>query len=297
MPSVPEVLHGRPFTSVDAAQLGVSRRSLQSSAYVALFPGIYRTAETTPSLHLTIAAAQLVLPADAAVSHVTCVRLLGYDVGPTWPLHFSTNQTTHRHRRGLVIHRRQGELNATVVDGIRAVGPMRTFIDVATVLSDRALIRLGDWMVGQRMLDPGTLTSYVQDSHLNGVRRARRVAPLLRGRSASPQESELRWRLVRAGLPEPELNADITDDKGGWLARGDLVYRRWKVLVEYDGWHHERDARQRQWDHLRREQLEGAGWRVIVVTVADMERPAMIVHRVRQALRQRGYLATGTASR
>jgi very-short-patch-repair endonuclease len=150
-------------------------------------------------------------------------------------------------------------------------------------------------MVGRQLLDVRALHAYVHDSHLDGVQRARRVAPLLRGGSASPQESELRWRLVRAGLPEPELNVDITDEHGRWLARGDLVYRRWKVLVEYDGWQHERSARQRQWDHLRREQLEGAGWRVIVVTAADMASPDTIVIRVRQALRQRGYLASGKA--
>lgn len=84
------------------------------------------------------------------------------------------------------------------------------------------------------------------------------------------------------------MNVDVHDEHGGWIARGDLVYRRWKVLVEYDGWQHERDAAQRQWDHLRREQLDAAGWRVIVVTIEDMKRPWMVVARVRQALRQSG---------
>ena len=77
---------------------------------------------------------------------------------------------------------------------------------------------------------------------------------------------------------------DIHDDRGRWLARGDLVFARHKVLVEYDGWQHERDARQRQSDHLRREQLEAAGWRVIVVTAADMARPWTVIARIRQAL-------------
>ncbi|EFQ83680.1 hypothetical protein HMPREF0063_11343 [Aeromicrobium marinum DSM 15272] len=133
------------------------------------------------------------------------------------------------------------------------------------------------------------LRGYVLESHLDGVRRARRVAPLVRSGVASPTESDVRWALHRGGLPEPEINVDIHDDHGGWLARGDLVYRRWKVLVEYDGWQHERDADQRQWDHLRREQLEACGWRVVVITAADLRQVRGVVVRVRQALRQRGW--------
>lgn len=96
----------------------------------------------------------------------------------------------------------------------------------------------------------------------------------------------MRWILVSAGLPEPELNVDIHDDRGTFLARGDLVYRERKVLVEHDGWHHERDAWQRQRDVLRREALETAGWRVIVVTSADMRDPAGVIARVASALQK-----------
>ena len=71
--------------------------------------------------------------------------------------------------------------------------------------------------------------------------------------------------------------------------RGDLVYETNKVLVEYDGWHHERDARQRQRDRKRREQLEAAGWRVIVVTSQDLNSPSLIPLRVHAALRDHGY--------
>jgi len=290
MAKVPAELHGRPFRTSDALTLGVTRRMLQSSAYTSILPGIFRTSTTSPTLHLLIAAAQLVLPADAAVSHLTCLRLLGYDLGPLWPLHFSTNDLNHLQRKGLVIHRRQGELNCTNFDGLRAVGAMRTFVDLATLLPDQTLVRVGDWLLAQGLMDHRTLLDYVADSHLDGVQRARKMAPHLRGGSASPQESGLRWNLVRAGLPEPELNVDIHDDEGTWLARGDLVYRRWKVLVEYDGRHHQRSPSQWQWDLRRREQLEAAGWRVIIVTSADTRNPALIVIRVRQALRRAGYV-------
>src|SRR5690606_39105564 len=111
----------------------------------------------------------------------------------------------------------------------------------------------------------------------------------VRARVESPRETAVRLLLIFARLPEPETNLDIVDAVGRFIARGDLVYPAFKVLVEYDGWHHERDARQRQRDHERREQLEAAGWRVIVITTKDFESPHLIPLRVHAALRDRGY--------
>ena len=79
------------------------------------------------------------------------------------------------------------------------------------------------------------------------------------------------------------------DESGQWLAKGDLVLRRWRIVVEHDGWHHERDAVQRQKDHFRRERLEAGGWTLIVVTQADFAHPISIVARVHEALVRRGY--------
>jgi very-short-patch-repair endonuclease len=168
------------------------------------------------------------------------------------------------------------------------LGPDRTFVDAAMMLRDRDLLRVGDWLVARGLTDVATLRGFVAKSHLDGVQRARRVALMVRSGSASPRETDVRWEILRAGLPEPELNVDIYDEQGEFIARGDLVYREWKVIVEYDGWQHERDAWQRQYDHLRRERLEGEGWRVIVVTAADFRHPAVITQRIARALRRAG---------
>ena len=231
----------------------------------------------------------MVVPPDAALSHVSALRWWGLTVGPAVPLHFSSNSRTHVEREGIIVHRRQGLLRPELLRGVPVMGPDRTFVDCGTVLSLRRMVEVGDWLVAQGHTDLLTLRAYVIQSHLDGVIRARDAASLVRVGSESVRESALRWHLTRAGLPEPELNQDIFDD-GQFLARGDLVYRRWQVLVEYDGWHHERDAVQRQRDHLRREALEAAGWRVIVITTADMSSPVSVVRRVRAALIQRGYV-------
>lgn len=285
MHPIPPQLHGRPFTVAEAIRLGLTRRALQSSRFVMVRPGVYRTADTEPTFALHVRAARLVLPDGAVASHTTGLHLQGLDVAPAFPLHFSIVLHPEVDRDGIVMHRRRAELNPIEVDGIPTLGPRRTFVDVATLLSPTRLLAVGDWLVATHKVRLDDLRSYVLDSHLDGVRRARRIAPLVRENVASVYESYVRWELYAAGLPEPEVNAEIYDDHGAWLARGDLVYRRQKVVVEYDGWQHERDAAQRQWDHLRREQLEAAGWRVIVITVEDMKRPKTIAARVRQALR------------
>jgi very-short-patch-repair endonuclease len=70
-----------------------------------------------------------------------------------------------------------------------------------------------------------------------------------------------------------------------WLRAARLVLPQ----VEYEGWQHERDPRQRQHDRERRELLEGAGWRVIIVTSADLEDKRAVVRRIHTALKARGY--------
>jgi very-short-patch-repair endonuclease len=254
-----------------------------------LFRGAYCTADQPITFSLLVHAAFLVLPADTCLSHLSALRWLGVTMGPELPLHFSTNSTTQTRHAGIVLHRRQGLLHPRIHEGLPVLGPDRTFVDSATLLGHVNLVRAGDWLVRLGLTTPDTLMAFAMGSHLSGVRRARRIAPHVRERVDSVMETDLRLLLRFARLPEPEVNGVITDAFGAFLARGDLVFRRWRVVVEYDGWHHERDARQRQKDHLRRERLEADGWRVIVVTSEDMRRPSAIVARVHAALTLAGY--------
>ena len=285
----PAELRGRPFTALEAKAHGITRRMLQGPRIVQIFAGAYRSVDTPDSFDLRVRAAILVLPADATLSHVSNLRWRGYGPVAAWPLHFSTNAKLHVERRGIVPHRRQGFLSSSFVRGVSLLGPDRTFVDAATQLSERELLRVGDWLVANKHTDILDLRAFAVTSHLDGVQRARRVAPVVREKVDSERESDVRWIILSSGLPVPEPNPDLLDDCGQFLAKGDLVYSSFKVLVEYDGWQHERDAVQRQRDHLRREQLEAQGWRVIVVTAEDFRQEWSIAWRVYNALRQRGY--------
>ncbi|MCK5891285.1 DUF559 domain-containing protein [Aeromicrobium sp.] len=279
----------RPFTTAQARAAGISRASLSGPRFRSLFHGVHVAADVELDLLTRIEGARLVLPRDAAVSHSTAMRLHGFDRPGHPALEFSTNTRHQRRLPGVTVHRRRGTLHPRTVHGVPTLGPDRTFVDVALLLRLPDLVAFGDHLVHRGLTTVDDLRWYVESRHLDGVRRARRVAPLVRAGAESPPESIVRLLLRFARLPEPEVNGVVHDASGEFLARGDLVYRRWKVIVEYDGIHHERDPRTRQHDIRRRELLEADGWIVIVVTAKDLSRPDSVPARVHAALVRHGY--------
>jgi hypothetical protein len=263
---------------------------LQGARFTQVFDGVWRTTSTVETEELRIRAALKILPADVALSHVSNLRWRGLDIGKSTPLHFSTASRLHVQRQGLIVHRRQAALRATFVRGVPLLSAERTFVDAATQLDDRSLLRAGDWLVRHGHVDALDLKAYVLELHLDGVQKARRIAPLVREHVDSVRESDVRWIIFQAGLPDPVPNLPILDAYGVQIAKGDLAFPDHRVLVEHDGWHHERDAWQRQRDHLRRERLEAEGWLVIVITVADFRHERSIAWRIHNALRLRGYV-------
>lgn len=279
----------RPFTTAQALAAGLSHDVLAGPRFRRMFRGVHVAADAAVD-HLTwIEAARLVLPPDAAASHTTAMRLHGFTPSGRHDLEFSTNTRHPRRVPGVTLHRRLGTLHPREVRGVPTLGPDRTFVDVALRLPLPELVAFADHLVHHGLTSIDDLRWYVESHHLDGVRRARRTVVLARAGAESPPETVVRLMLRFARLPEPEVNGVITDEAGQFLARGDLVYRRWKVVVEYDGIHHERDPRTRQHDIRRRELLEAAGWTVIVITAADLGRPASVPGRVHAALAQHGY--------
>jgi hypothetical protein len=50
----------------------------------------------------------------------------------------------------------------------------------------------------------------------------------------SAPERLLAIRLTRHGLARPELQHVVRDASGAFVARVDLAYPKWKILIEYD---------------------------------------------------------------
>jgi len=286
---IPPELADRPFTAADARAAGLGRGFLGGTRVRRLFRGVYVRADSEPTFTTWIRAALLVLPNDAVVSHSSAMRLRGLAPDGRTALEFSTNSRLVTEHAGIVLHRRGGRLVPETIDGLPVTGPDRTFVDCAHRRPIVEVIQLGDLLVrtGQSTVD--RLNVYANTRHLHGVRRARRLLRHVRAGAESPRETVVRLMIVWSGLTEPECNVDIHDAEGRFVARGDLVLRRWLVVVEYDGWYHERDGRQRQRDVLRRERLEAQGWCVVVITARDLRHPESVPSRVHGALVRAGY--------
>lgn len=278
-----------PFTRTDAIAAGVTDAKLRGPRYRQLFRGVHILTSVELTLTIWVRAALLALPRDAVASHLTALRLYGLEIRSTMPLHISTRSSTHTRQKNVRVHQRRAPFSTTLVSGLPVTSPNRTLIDIATKVNLVELITAAEWMIHRRMTSSESLAEYAVARHLDGVQAMRRVLGLIRESVESPRETIVRLMIVFARLPEPMCNQNIRDASGRFLARGDLVYGQFKIVVEYDGWHHERDGRQRQRDIVRREALEAEGWRLIIVTAEDLKSPKEVVHRVHQALVERGY--------
>ena len=98
-------------------------------------------------------------------------------------------------------------------------------------------------------------------------------------------ETLLRLLLLRAGLPEPELNQELYDDRGRWIGRFDMVHREARVIVESDGDQHREDTTQYELDISRIDRAIAARWTVVRVRARGVfVDPGDTIRRVREAL-------------
>src|SRR5258708_21226396 len=123
-----------------------------------------------------------------------------------------------------------------------------------------------------------------------GAHRLRSLAS--RGAAAeSPMETRLRWLLLEAGLPCPEVQTNLRDRWRRFLGRADLYYAEARLILEYDGANH----RDRLADDNRRQNLLiNAGYRILRFTSTVIhQRPEAGVEQVRGSLNPEPYRTVG----
>jgi Protein of unknown function (DUF559) len=123
-----------------------------------------------------------------------------------------------------------------------------------------------------------------------GLKQLRRVLQLVDAGAESPPETRTRLLVIAAGLPRPHTQIEVLNDWGRVLARIDMGWPEVKVGIEYDGSQHWTDSRIRSNDIDRAAELQRRGWILIRVS-ADLlrYRPDVVISRVRDALRSRGW--------
>jgi hypothetical protein len=174
--------------------------------------------------------------------------------------------------------------------GIRITSPARTAFDLARTLPRAKALEVIDALCNATGLDSEDIRR-VADRHpgARGIIAARSVINDVDGGAESPPETQTRLLIVDSGLPRPKTQVYVFDDEGKFVARSDLGWPQWKVLVEYEGIHHWSDRVQRARDLERYAQLEALGWIVVRVGAELLnDRPTELVARVRAKLRAAG---------
>lgn len=186
--------------------------------------------------------------------------------------------------------------------GLRLSSPASTWAMLATEMTVRELVVLGDAFVRvprdasgtprpeQRLASVSELRSAATVGPRTGAAKLRRALELIRPGSASPLESEYRIDAAAEGLPEPDLDVEIFDSRGHRIGITEIVYREFGVLVEVEGDHHRTSRTQWNRDIEKYARYVAAGWEVVRLTSAHIRgaRPRAAA-MVRDALVRHGW--------
>lgn len=117
-------------------------------------------------------------------------------------------------------------------------------------------------------------------------RRLGRVVALADARAGSPMETRLRLLLVLGGLPAPQVQWVVQDERRRRAVWLDLAYPEHRVGIEYEGEEHLRPDRVLR-DIGRGTDLVDQGWRLYRFTKREVfGEPDEIVAKIDRALRR-----------
>lgn len=284
-----------PFTIDEGRNRGLTVKRLRGSDLVIPVRGVRLPRAEEASLMARCRALQLhVTHGEWAFSHATAAALWGLPLPrrleSSKALHLTVWARRYPPRvRNVVGHRTVAAPPTRKHRALRLIAASDVWCQLSQVLSELELIQAGDRLLGR----PEPLASvhdvdeaierYGKRRGCRGLRVARQHLDV---GSESPKETELRLRVIEAGFPEPESNGVITL-RSGRSTHGDLVFRQWMVLLEYDGDHHREDDGQWAKDVDRLNELAGNGW--LVIRVNKHSEFEVIARQLSDALELRGW--------
>jgi hypothetical protein len=277
--TLPTGLTDRPFTPTMAAAWGLTKPQLYALNLSSPTRGVW-SAAACDSLVEKCSAVGLVVDRHA-FSHLTAARIHELPL----PMLLDEDLAVHvmrdvkdgqMHRPGFVGHRGLSGRTVVRVAGLPVTSLADTWVDMGELirpgvpLGHDDLVAMGD-AVADRLGSVRPLREAL----------AARVAPRgkltllealdwVRVGAQSPGETRTRLVLVRAGLPEPELNRTVYSTGRRWLGRPDMRWVEQRVLLEYQGRQFHDSLEQREQDEARFAGFSNDGWSVIDVWDDDV---------------------------
>jgi len=298
----PPSLQWQVFRGSDAVQRDlVSLNQLRTSAWVRVRHDVYADSRIRLDHTLACRATALRLPVAAVFAGPSAAYLHGVEhaAGYNDEVHVIVRPDLRlRSQHGLRAH--AGEIDADEVearDGLRRTKPARTAWDVACWAELTLAVSIVDRLLRRGQVEMADLVEVTERHGTNLSRsRAQRVFGLADPSARAASESQLRIRLIMAGLPRPVARHPV-ELVTGRVVHPEVAWPEFQVAVEFDSrglvGGHTRcldDIDPELEQRYSRGHLAAAGWTVLPVTAHQMRRDFTdFVTSVRRALLERGW--------
>lgn len=251
--------------------------------------GLYRREGLLDEQRCDLVAWSQVVPSTGCLTHLTAAALHGLWLPPLpegLPVFVSMSAADTRPKRPeLRVMRHTKPIASTVRQGLRMATVEETLLVCARDLSLLDLVVLGDAALHKGFTTRGALLASASRRRWGAAALTSAVG-WMDGRSESPWESVLRVFHRLCAVPV-EVQHEVHDDGGRFVARGDLRILGSRMLHEYDGGvHRDRAAHEHDLDRDRR--LLSAGWHRRGYTSRDLlHRPEMVLREADATLGRR----------
>lgn len=276
------------FLGSQALRSGVVTGHRLRTEYSPIYPNVYQSAFSEPSLRTRTQGAWLWSGQRAIVAGLAAAALLGSQwIDDDAPVELIW-RNSHPPDGLIVRNERLHDDELTWRARLPVTTPERTAFDLGRhLLRDEAIAKLDALMYATSFAVEDVLLLAKRYPGARGLRSLRRALPLVDGGAASPQETRLRLLFIDAGLPRPTTQIPVVENNGRLLRMLDMGWEQFMVAAEYDGDLHRTNRGKYVRDLRVLPKIERMGWQVIRVIKED--RDDDIIRRARTALISRGW--------
>lgn len=268
------------FTRAQAHRIGYTEGQIDyrvaSAVWVPLRPGIF----IFPGAEIDWEAEQLatVVWSRGISSHRAAARLHHLPGFADADFEVTTHDKQMMSRCGIAVHHtdRMPRDHITLTRAIPCTSMERTLLDLGAVASPSRVAVALDHVLLEGLTTLGAIDHCLYLTARRGRRGCRTLRELIKKRAAlvevpnSPLETVIFEFLLSFGLPLPELQVELYDDAGHFIARPDFLYPDRRAVIEGHSklWHSTPEQRRR--DETRHRRLVSADHRVLYITWYDV---------------------------
>jgi hypothetical protein len=285
------------FAAEQLIALGFSEKArqvrLNGGRWILLYDKIYRMGGAPSTWCGDLLAACWAAGPTAVASHRAAAALWRLPSGHKPVVEITCERWRRTRHRGLVVH--ESKLiepeDRDRVDGIPCTSTSRTLFDLARSLGPAMLDANIDRALRREVVTLEELrrtSTRLATKGRPGGRKFRAAVDARTGASPLPEsvpERLLADMLVRHGLPAPVHQYVVRDTAGRFVARVDLAYPEWMIVIEYDSVEHHTGTAAHIRDSARRDAIGDLDFTVLTATVADLsdrgERLGSLIRRRR----------------